>query len=108
MTGFREFLDHVDERNALRQGAGLPLLNVKAEIEAWQRARRERAYSCFLAHKIGPHLSHLKDHHPERWGEAQALHGCVLRIREQHRPEIEREWAEMVRDGSWATWADDG
>jgi hypothetical protein len=68
---------------------------------------RGAAYWAFFDSQVEPPTQHLETVKPRGWSEAQGLRGRYLRIENELKPEIDRLWAEKLRDGSWREWIEE-
>jgi hypothetical protein len=99
--GKEQFIEGLKQRNALREEASLLLLDMRQELDRFQREEIDAAYWRFFDAQVRPHTKHLEAKRPNGLSEAQRLKGRYLAIEERLRREIDRKWSEMVKDGTW-------
>jgi hypothetical protein len=102
---FEELRASLEARNELRRQSQLPLLDIEKELERHREEEREAAYWTFFDAQVEPHTRHLESVKPKGWSEAQGLQGRNIRIEEK--AEIDRLWAENLRDETWREWIEE-
>jgi hypothetical protein len=97
-----EFLATIDERNALRAPAHVPLIDTPSALATWEVFRKAEAYDRFFQAHVKLHTQHLRQV-PKN--DDVALYQVYAGVWRKHRPEIDKQWAAMLEDGSWEGWA---
>jgi hypothetical protein len=99
MTDEADVIHLTERRNRDRKAAGLPLIDVEAELQKARRQAEERAFCAFKEAWLKPFLE--ADQHynkpPTSWSEAMGRQGRYRKIEDRELPAIQKAWDDMKK-----------